>query len=216
METGLGAKLADIMYQDRGDFLDRQLREKSVGLSTLDQALAELNAMGNVGGTQRAIEQGGLQEELQKWQQSRPYNNPWLRQLNAGPTMQSPWGYQTYTEPGSEGALWQSLRTMANSYGRAYGSTTGKGMGMMTMASDRRLKVDIEYLEPVEAEGETIYPVSFRFVDQPKNQRQVGVVAQDLQKAFPELVHEIPIAGGNYLAVDYGGLFQKVKAAREG
>jgi len=209
METQLGGKLGELTYQGRQDFRNRQLQERSLGLQTLDQILGEMGAAGQ---TQRGIEQGGLQEEFQKWQQGQAYNNPWMQYLNAGPTMQQPWTYQTQNEPGREGALFQSLRTMANSYGRSFGSTTGKGMGMMTMASDRRLKRDVEYLDPVKVDDRTVYPVSFRFFDQPENQRQMGVVAQDLQKAFPELVHEMSIAGGTYLSVDYAGLNRKMEA----
>jgi hypothetical protein len=41
METSLGGQLADVLYRGRESFLDRQLQERGLGLSTLDRALAQ-------------------------------------------------------------------------------------------------------------------------------------------------------------------------------
>jgi hypothetical protein len=79
-------------------------------------------------------------------------------------------------------------------------------------SSDLRLKDDILPLTGVLARLDGIRGVSFRWNAQaqalgnPAGRRQIGVLAQDVLPAFPELVTTQHLAGRDYQAVDYGKL----------
>lgn len=80
--------------------------------------------------------------------------------------------------------------------------------GTLTQASDERLKESVEELSGVLERLKDVRGVSYRFrKDAPGPQgRQVGLVAQEVRKAFPELVHEdsdgtLSVAYGNFSAV---------------
>jgi hypothetical protein len=126
MESQLGGKLGEILYRGRQDFLDRQLQERNVGLSTLDRALNEMNALMQSGQTQRGIEQAGLEGALQKWQTSRPYNNPWLQQA---PTVlgSSPYQIDTITKGGGSGLLGSMMPGIGYGIGQAIPGMFGSG-----------------------------------------------------------------------------------------
>ena len=68
-------------------------------------------------------------------------------------------------------------------------------------ASDARLKKDIVPLEGALDKIDSIRGVHFNWIDaaQPQS-RQVGVIAQEIQAAYPELVME---GGNGFLSVDY-------------
>lgn len=74
--------------------------------------------------------------------------------------------------------------------------------GTLTESSDRRLKTDIEELGSVLGDLEDIDPVRFRFKEDTghPSDPQIGLVAQEVQKAFPELVKETT---GGYLSLAY-------------
>lgn len=81
----------------------------------------------------------------------------------------------------------------------------GSAMGAAMAASDKKLKKNITYLKPIECERGLILPCVFQYVwDTVK--WHIGVIAQDLQKVYPEFVKQME----GYLAVDYGGLSQKL------
>lgn len=130
METQLGAILGNILYSGREDFLNRQLQERRLGLQTLDQALREISTMAGVGQIQRGIEQAGLEEQFQKWQTSRPYQNPWLQYLTYG--LGTP-AYQidTYTTGGGGGLLGGLMPGI----GYGIGGKIGGGLGSMFPSS---------------------------------------------------------------------------------
>ncbi len=72
------------------------------------------------------------------------------------------------------------------------------------VASDRKLKTKIERIENPLDIIEQINGVRFNWKNPKKSaQRQVGVIAQDVQKVLPELVHEGPL---KHLTVSYEGL----------
>jgi Chaperone of endosialidase len=79
-------------------------------------------------------------------------------------------------------------------------------------SSDRRLKEDIVTLTDVLARLDGIRGVSFQWnaeaqaLGNPAGRRQIGVLAQDVLPAFPELVTTQNLGGETYQAVDYGKL----------
>jgi len=86
--------------------------------------------------------------------------------------------------------------------------------GILTAPSDIRLKTKIETLTNVLAKLEQLRGVSYEYTDQQKYAKgpQVGVIAQELQKVFPELVKT---DDKGYLSVNYtqltGVLIQAIK-----
>jgi len=90
--------------------------------------------------------------------------------------------------------------------------------GNINAPSDIRLKTHIETLTNVLAKIENLRGVRYEFIDQKKYATgpQIGVIAQELQKEFPELVITKP---DGYLAVNYtqltGVLIQAVKEQQQ-
>lgn len=82
--------------------------------------------------------------------------------------------------------------------------------GGTVCSSDERLKSNISELTDVLAKIHRIRAVSYNWKDEPgsqsdaTNHKQIGVLAQEVQRVFPELVS--PSGQGDYLAVDYGKL----------
>ena len=60
--------------------------------------------------------------------------------------------------------------------------------GSLTQASDIRLKTDIQPLDDPLAKVLRIRGVSYRMKDDDTNTRRIGVIAQEIEKEFPELV----------------------------
>ena len=199
METQLGGKLGEILYQGRQDFQDRQMQEQQLGLSTLDQALNEVNALMQAGQQQRGIEQQGLEAQMQKWQQSQPYNNPWLQQSGTALGV-SPHQIDTYTRGGGTGVVGGMLKGAGKGAGQAAGSAM-----MASMMSDVRAKEDVAYT------GDRISGipvVTFRWKNDPDHETHTGVLAQDAQEIRPDVVLE---GEDGYLRVNYGQLLEEVE-----
>ena len=68
-----------------------------------------------------------------------------------------------------------------------------------TSSSDRRLKQDIVEMSGVLSRLSDVHPSTFRLINAPEK-RQIGVIAQDLQANFPEVVVE---DGSGFLGVNY-------------
>jgi hypothetical protein len=56
--------------------------------------------------------------------------------------------------------------------------------------SDRRLKTNIKKLEPALRKITQMAPVSFDWKLSQSKKRSIGLIAQDLEQIYPELVHE--------------------------
>jgi hypothetical protein len=68
-------------------------------------------------------------------------------------------------------------------------------------ASDARLKKDVITLEGALDKIDAIHGVHYHWIDAGQSQsRQVGVIAQEIQSVYPELVME---GGNGFLSVDY-------------
>ena len=80
----------------------------------------------------------------------------------------------------------------------------GNASGSVSCSSDKRLKKNIEPLTGVLDKIRQIKGVSFDWKDGRNGSRKdVGVIAQDVEKVFPSLVHE---DSKGFKTVDYGSL----------
>ncbi len=76
--------------------------------------------------------------------------------------------------------------------------------GTVTSSSDRALKKDIQTIPDVVQKIAKINGVTYNWIDSQRGtRRQMGVIAQDVQQAFPELVYQDE---SGYLSVNYMGL----------
>lgn len=74
--------------------------------------------------------------------------------------------------------------------------------GSIYNPSDERLKQNILSIDKEKTnELFTINPISFNYKNDPKNQKHFGVLAQDVEKIFPDLVQDNNISG--YKTVNY-------------
>lgn len=76
--------------------------------------------------------------------------------------------------------------------------------GVITDVSDIRMKYDIKPLDSPLRKLISLNGFSFKMIGDPKQQIEFGVAAQDVQKVFPELVHQVRDDGT--LGVSYDGL----------
>jgi hypothetical protein len=84
--------------------------------------------------------------------------------------------------------------------------------GTVTQSSDRRLKQNFQSLTNCLEKVYKLRGVSFSWVDNTKeligstldDKRHIGLIAQEVQEVFPEVVSEIH--EGRYLGVDYSSL----------
>ena len=74
--------------------------------------------------------------------------------------------------------------------------------GSIFNPSDERLKQNILSINKEKTNKLfTINPISFNYKNDPKNQKHFGVLAQDVEKIFPDLVKNNNISG--YKTVNY-------------
>jgi len=84
--------------------------------------------------------------------------------------------------------------------------------GAYTALSDQRVKTNIRPLEPVLSSVLNMQLKRYEFIDNnPSHKESIGIIAQDLQKVFPEFVSVNKVNDGNplvenQLGVDYAGL----------
>jgi len=75
-------------------------------------------------------------------------------------------------------------------------------VGTITDISDRRLKENFENITSATNRLKQITGYSYNMIDDEKKKREFGVIAQDLQKVFPEMISVIDKENG-YLGVSY-------------
>lgn len=94
------------------------------------------------------------------------------------------------------GAFGTYVNWYAGNQGLRVGNATGGGYGPVlasafTVSSDRRLKKDVKVLEDNMSRISQIAGVSYKYSDKKFTQKpQIGVIAQDVQKVYPEAVLE--------------------------
>jgi len=111
---------------------------------------------------------------------------------------------------GSLGASGTYINWYNGTGGLAVGNGTGGGYGPVmassfNVSSDRRLKKDIKKIKKSIEKIKELNGVTFYYKDKNFTQRhQVGVIAQDVKKVFPELVNTNKRTG--FYSVNYSGL----------
>ena len=116
-----------------------------------------------------------------------------------------------------------SNRVIVNSTGMGVGKTPAATVdvngdiyytGVLVDSSDRRTKDNIKNIDISLGKINLMKPVSFTQKDDDTNKKHLGLIAQDVQPVFPELVH-IKDEDGT-LGVDYIGLIAPIiKAVQE-
>jgi hypothetical protein len=106
-----------------------------------------------------------------------------------------------------QGGLGQILGSQSNLYGQSmqgqqemFGALIGAGGRYAAFASDRRLKENIELVGRDERTMLPLYEFEYKGGD---GRRFLGVMADDVEKVYPEAVSEM---SNGYKAVDYGML----------
>lgn len=103
------------------------------------------------------------------------------------------------TSGGGENSMWMGFKQ--NSLGRPDSIEFGV---RYYLGSDARLKTRVEKVSGVLDKLEKIQGVSFELVNRSSKQRSIGVIAQEVETVFPELVSGE--GGKGYKSVDYNGL----------
>jgi hypothetical protein len=123
----------------------------------------------------------------------------------------------------ANGAGWTAIQFAAGVPGEQISSSSPTDVYATLMAdgfncaSDARLKKDVISLDSALDKIDAIRGVQYSWIDAAQPQeRQIGVIAQEIQAVYPELVRE---GGNGYLSVDYpkltAVLIQSVKELKE-
>lgn len=103
------------------------------------------------------------------------------------------------TAGGGENSMWMGF--LQNAEGRPSAIEFGV---RYYAGSDARLKTNVEKVSGVLDKLEQVRGVSFDLVNQSSKQKSIGVIAQEVETVFPELVSDEGDKG--YKSVDYNGL----------
>ncbi|MFZ2500583.1 MAG: immunoglobulin-like domain-containing protein [Minisyncoccia bacterium] len=184
----------------------------SIGVNASQLYLA---ANGNVGiGTTSSWAWGGIDAKLS-------ISSPYAGFVRYGSVGNRTW--QTYVDSGgayviadaTSGTNRLNISTIGNLtiYGSGTTCTIGNGTGATNCTSDSRLKTNITSISGSDAltKLSLINGVTFNWADLSKDQTQrVGVIAQDVLRAFPQIVDTATTTfngvEGNYYTVDYAAL----------
>lgn len=123
---------------------------------------------------------------------------------------------------GTTGELWElyTLNSGNLSLYRASSALRGTfdaASGVYTPVSDRRVKTDIQPMYNALDNLKKLKPSTYKMKDFEREKREIGLVAQELRRQFPELVFEDgDKSGKKILTVHYGGIaVVAVKAIQE-
>ena len=98
------------------------------------------------------------------------------------------------------GAQTSAYNTGVQAQGEMFGTLAGAGLTAAFKYSDRRLKQNIE---EVGRDERTMLPLYEFEYTSGSGKRYLGVMADDVEKRFPDMVYEMP---DGYKAVNYAGL----------
>ena len=191
--------------------LQAMLANQGMQLAGSDQRLAAGQQLANIGN----LGFGQAQDVQANFQQQGAMQQALQQQLLDAARMQ----YQGYTGAGDQslqnliaaisGAPIPSATSQSSTPGLLDMATSGAMiyalMGMPPIPSDRRLKTDIKKVGKL-GNGLNVY--TWKWNDEgkklaPKNQPEIGVIAQEVQEVIPEAV----VRGDHgYLTVNYGAL----------
>jgi hypothetical protein len=188
-DVGMGQTIANLMQQGYSQAQAQTMAQIGQSQSAAQQAAAGYTQLG---GLQQATEQSRLDALMQEFmrEQQDPYQRLGALSQAAGgiPTMTSS---TTTQRPGIFDYL-------------TLGATVAS-------SSDRRLKKNIQHIDTID--GVKFYTWEWNEIaDQigVSGDRNVGVIAQELEAIYPELVIE---GSDGYLRVNYGGLAAKLQEA---
>lgn len=106
-------------------------------------------------------------------------------------------------ERSGETDYWDTFIDSDNDYAFSFKnskmSSISDNDGSYNIFSDQRLKTDIDRIPEVISKLTDIPIMSYRYKSSPNSQKSIGVIAQDVQKYFPEAVSE----KDGFLAVNY-------------
>ena len=195
LQTG-GQQVANIGNAQQGLNLNQagQFGTQSTAYGNLANQYGALgNQMGNIGAGAQSAGLAGAQAQLTAGQAQQQTEQAGLSALYNQFLQQQSYPFQTT----------QFLANIAEGTGALSGSTT-TSTSPQSFFSDERLKEDIKEVGKLKS-GEKI--VQFRYKGSPH--KQVGLIAQDVEKHHPEAVG---LAGG-YKTVDYGKVFDHAARA---
>jgi len=122
----------------------------------------------------------------------------------------------------SSGDLWELFAAASGDLGLLHGTTTmgwfDGTSGVYTPTSDRRSKTDIKPMNRTLSDVRKIVPSTYKMKANSNGEREIGLVAQELKKHFPELVYEFDNekTGKKFYTVNYNGIaVVAVKAIQE-
>jgi hypothetical protein len=121
-----------------------------------------------LGGQQYNLLQSQINNAYQQWLYQQPQNNPLLSMMYSAATSFPSPVYPGY-QPGALGGILGGLGSLA---------------GGVAAFSDERLKDNIEQIGDIQG----LPLVSYNWKDDPNNTPQVGFIAQDVAKKFPQAV----------------------------
>lgn len=187
-EIGRDQMIADLMQQGYSQAQAQTMAQIGQSQSAAQQAAAGYTQLG---GLEQATEQSRLDALMQEFmrEQGMPYQQLGALSQAAGgvPTM-------TNTTTSQRPGIFDYLT-----------------LGATVASSDRRLKKNIQHIDTVN--GVKFYTWEWNEIaDQigVSGDRNVGVIAQELEAIYPELVIE---GSDGYLRVNYGGLAAKLQEA---
>ena len=122
-------------------------------------------------------------------------------------------GVAIENEAGNNNVYWTLYSTNGDGNFELYykGSLRGEftsSSGAYAQVSDRRLKRNIRPLGSILEKVQRLRPSEYAFRSDRKNQMHMGLIAQDVQAVFPELVNESTLGDTDeeILTMDYAGL----------
>lgn len=134
-----------------------------------------------------------------------PYAN-FAIQINGNSTNTTVFAIASSTAAYATTTLFSVANTGDVTINGSYGApcVIGNSNGATMCSSDERLKTNITVIPNALHDIEQIKGVTFNWADPTKNQSQfIGVIAQDVQKVFPQAVAMLP---NGFLGVDYATL----------
>jgi hypothetical protein len=182
-----------------------QAMQAAMGIPAVDASryapAAQLLQAGSIG---QAQNQSYLDAAQQVFNESQ--TNPWqaLSQYAAFPTAIGSMG-GTQVQQGT-----QQTHTSGPSIGQMLLGGLSSGIGLLGKLSDERAKENIQPVGELH-DGQTVYRYNYKGDDTP----QIGLLAQEVQKAEPEAVGKV-VGGGGLLGVDYGKATDKAAAMAPG
>jgi len=182
--TNLSGQLANLQYSGQQAQLGRQMQGAGMlgqmasmpgQLAGQGQQLAALGLgqMAGMGAEQRGIGQQQLSAEQQKWAEAQAYQNPWLQYL---PTALGASAFDT--------VVGQKDPSMAS-------EMAPYAMAAALAFSDARVKENVKPIDSALDKVEKLTGYSYNYTFNSPDNRNGGVIAQDLEEVLPDAVSEI-------------------------